>query len=94
MMTIPDIVGDNAVHQIILPAPARWVQLAVTGTGVARVGGKENGSVVSSTQGVPVSAGPNAGFMAPFMGQFAFYQVNEFQAYVPTGATLSGGAKE
>jgi hypothetical protein len=90
MMTIPDIVGDNAVHQILLPAPARWVEFAVTGTGNARVGD----SAVSSTRGIPVSAGPNCGFMAPFMGQFSFYQANEFKAYVPTGATLSVGAKE
>jgi hypothetical protein len=30
----------------------------------------------------------------PFMGQYAFYQVNEFSAYVPTGVTLSVSAKE
>ena len=94
MMTIPDITGDNAVHQIVLPAPARWVQFAVTGSGAARVGGTANASVVSSTEGIPVTAGPNCGWMAPFMGQFAFYQPNEFQAYIPTGATLSVGAKE
>ena len=90
MMTIPDITGDNAVHQILLPGPARWVQFALTGSGTARVGG----SAASATQGIPVSAGPNVGFMAPFMGQFSFYQANEFWAYVPTGSTLSVGAKE
>lgn len=90
MMTIPDIVGDNAVHSVVLPAPARWVQFALTGSGIARIGG----TAVSSTQGIPVSAGANVGFMAPYMGQFAFYQTNEFWAYIPTGATLSVGAKE
>jgi hypothetical protein len=90
MMTIPDITGDNAVHQILLPAPARWVEFGLTGSGTARVGG----AAVSSTQGIPVSAGANAGFMAPFMGQFSFYQPNEFSAYIPTGSTLSVGAKE
>jgi hypothetical protein len=95
MMTIPDITGDNAVHQIVLPAPARWVQFAAVGTGTLRVGGPGASAWVgSATQGTPVSAGPNAGFMAPFMGQFSFYQVNEFTAYVPTGVTLSVGAKE
>ena len=93
MMTIPDITGDNAVHQIVLPAPARWVQFAAVGTGTVRVGGRGI-FVASATQGTPVAAGPNAGFMAPFMGQYAFYQPNEFSAYVPTGATLSIGAKE
>lgn len=94
MMTIADIVGDNQVHQITLPAPAMWVQFAVTGAGIARVGGVANGSIVSANQGIPVSAGPNVGFMAPFRGQYVFYQPDAFQAYVPNGATLSVGAQE
>jgi hypothetical protein len=102
MMTIPDIAGTGATVQIVLPNPARWVQFALTGSGTARIGGScaANGSTTgfpsaaTSTQGVPVVAGNNAGFMAPFMGQFSFYQATEFSAYIPSGATLSVAAKE
>jgi hypothetical protein len=97
MMTIPDIVGTGAVVSIVLPAPARWVQFALTGTAsvAARIGGPANGSYAATpTQGTPVTPGPNNGFMAPFMGQFVFYQTTEFTAYLPVGATLSVSMKE
>jgi hypothetical protein len=88
MMTIPDITGDNAVHQIVLPVPARWIQFTVAGAGTVRWGDAN----VSATQGAQVPA--SYGQMLPFMGRFAFYQPKELFAYVSTGATLSTSARE
>ena len=83
MKTLADITGDNAVHQIFLPEPARWVQVAVTGSGTVRLGD----STVSSTRGLPLVAG--AGQMLPSRGGLLRYQQEALYVYVPSGATVS-----
>ena len=90
-MTTADITGDNSVHAIVLPAPARWVLFTLIGTGTARIGG----SSTSSTVGEPlVASAAGAVLLIPRLGEFARYQTKEFYAYVPTGAPLSISAKE
>lgn len=88
MQTIADIAGDNAVHQIALSQQARWIQFTVTGTGTVRVGD----SNVGASRGIPVAGGSS--WTSPTLERFARYQVNEFYAYVPSGATLSVAYKE
>ena len=105
MISLPDIIGDNAVHQIKLvcavagvpygakvgdPVSARWVQIVATGSGTLRIGGAE----VSSTQGIPCTAVEGGQFMPPFSSGSLAYPSSEFSAYIPTGATLSVAFKE
>jgi hypothetical protein len=89
MTSIQDIAGANATVQIVLPAPARWVQVAVTGTGTARIGD----SNVTASRGLPVVAG-GAPLLFPPIAPLLFYQKGEISAYIPTGATLSVIYKE
>lgn len=86
MLTFADITGDDSVHQITLENPAEWVQFTVTGVGEVRIGDLAN---VAIDRGIAVTA--ISGWMAPYRGRGAFYGPLEFAAYIPSGATLSGG---
>ena len=92
MTTLPDIAGDNGVHNIgtlafanSLQNVAYWVQFIVTGTGTVRIGD----SSVSASRGLPVVAG--GGMMLPYFGRTQQYTLGNISVYVPTGATLSVG---
>ena len=86
MQNLADITGDNAVHPIILASPARWVEFTLIGSGTGRIGGAST----SSTVGKPlVASATGTTWTTPaFMQDMGRYQITEFYAYVPTGATL------
>ncbi len=86
MLTLPDVAGDDAVHQITLLNPATWVQFTVTGAGEVRIGDPAN---VSASRGIAITA--ISGWMSPPKGRGGYYGPTEFAAYIPTGAVLSVG---
>ena len=95
---LPDIVGDNLVHNLGSvarnngfnpPHTARSVQVVVTGTGTARLGDDQT----SATRGVPIGA-PFGGQFLPYVGEQAFYALGALYLYVPSGATASVGWEE
>jgi len=83
MSNLPDIVGSNAVVALALPERVQWMQIIVTGSGVARVGG----AAVSSSFGLPIPAGGGM-FLPPVAGG---YYSGTVSVYVPSGATVSVG---
>lgn len=87
VLTIADIVGDAAKHQISATSiNARSVIFSVTGSGAARVGDTN----VSSSRGAAVSAGATPLVLAPNPGDlFDFYDLSQLFAFIPSGATLS-----
>lgn len=90
MFPFPDIVGDNATHQItssqITTQPAEMIQIIVTGTGTVRLADH----TASATVGLPLAAG--GGFMLPWRGRGNGYTAGAFYVYVPSGATVSVAA--
>jgi hypothetical protein len=84
MQNLADIAGANATVQITTPnIQARWIQFIVTGSGTVRIGG----SSVTSSLGLPVSAG--GGMFFPYDSALQSYSLAGIYAYIPNGATLS-----
>lgn len=85
LLDLPDIVGDNAVHQLNSGVLyARFVKLTAV-SGACRVGG----STVSATRGVSIPSGQTMHLDldgADITEQFTLNQIN---AYVPSGTTLT-----
>lgn len=85
---LPDIVGDNAVHQFSATTlAASEVQVIVTGSGTVRLG--SNITQPNSGLGLPIPAG--GGYFYPVRDPrwSKPYDLSQGYAYVPTGATLS-----
>ena len=87
MQSLPDIAGANTTVPLNTPnIAARWVELAVSGTGTAKFGGPN----ASATQGIPIPAGGY--FLLPVIPGHESttpYGLGGIYAYVPSGATLS-----
>lgn len=95
MPNLSDITGADAVSNLgtlataqTKPANARWIQIAVSGSGTARLGISET---PTSSFGLPIVAGSNAGMFFPWNGDQSFYALGSFNIYTPTGATVSVG---
>ena len=91
MPNLTDISGANAVDNLgtlaaaqTLPSTARWIQVAVTGSGTVRIG---ISSTPTSSFGLPVAAGGAMFF--PWNGEQSFYALGAFNVYTPSGATTS-----
>ena len=91
MQNLADITGDNAVHAIILATPARWVDFTLIGSGTGRIGGTSTSSAIGKPL---VASTTGAVWTTPILDGMARYQATEFNAYVPTGSTLSVAYKE
>ena len=89
--TLPDIAGDNAVHQLSTTVVyAKWVQFSASGGASAPRVGDSN---VSSSRGLAVpsataATSPPVDFPIP-SDPLESYTLNELYAYVPTGTTLT-----
>lgn len=85
MHTLPDIAGGDATVGLGNPAGARasWVQFAVSGSGVVRIGDPDT----TVSRGLPLSSGD--GMMLPWRGRLTWYAMDQLRAYIPSGATLT-----
>ena len=87
MQSLADIAGTGATVPLNTPnITARWIQLAVTGTGTVKFGG----SNASATNGIPIPAGGYF-FLPVIPGHESTtpYGLQGNYAYIPSGATLS-----
>lgn len=86
IVTVTDIAGDSATHQVSASGVVRWVQFVApsTNSGTVRVGD----SNVTSTRGTPLAAG--GGMMYPVLpSQQPGYALSQIYYFVATGDKLS-----